>query len=76
MSDNLRILAQYSTRMAAGDYDAVYDVFAPARFVSGLVSVDRRVGFVIFNVFLVAFGLWCFVGPIRGARPSASGIGG
>ena len=29
MSDNLRILGQYSARMAAGDYDAVYEVFAP-----------------------------------------------
>src|SRR5258706_8339881 len=28
MSSNRRILAQYSARMAAGDYAAVYDVFA------------------------------------------------
>jgi Protein of unknown function with HXXEE motif len=54
---------EYQTRL--------YDVFPPARFVSGLLSADRRVGFVIFNVSLVAFGLWCFFGPIRGARPSA-----
>ena len=42
MSDNLRILAQYSTRMAAGDYDAVYDVFAPefASHVTARVSPD------------------------------------
>ncbi len=33
MSTNLRILAEYSARMAAGDYAAVYDVFAP-EFVS------------------------------------------
>ncbi len=26
---NLRCLAPYSSRMAAGDYAAVYDVFAP-----------------------------------------------
>ena len=29
MSENLRILGQYSARMAAGDYDAVYEYFAP-----------------------------------------------
>ena len=49
----------------------LYDVFPPARFVSGLVSEDRRVGFVIFNASLVAFGLWCFFGPIRRGRRSA-----
>jgi len=49
----------------------LYDVFPPARYVSGLVSEDRRVGFVIFNVSLVAFGLWCYFGPIRHGRRSA-----
>ena len=29
MSKNLAILGQYSARMAAGDYAAVYEVFAP-----------------------------------------------
>ena len=29
MSKNLAILGRYSTRMAAGDYAAVYEVFAP-----------------------------------------------
>ena len=33
MSENLAILGRYSARMAAGDYDAVYEVFAP-EFVS------------------------------------------
>ena len=42
MSENLRILAQYSARMAAGDYDEVYDVFAPefASHVTARVSPD------------------------------------
>ena len=31
-SGNLKILGQYSARMAAGDYDAVYEVFAPEFF--------------------------------------------
>jgi len=56
-------IEEYSNRL--------YDVLAPARFVSGLFSNDLRVGFVIFNVLLVAFGLGCFLGPVlRGARPA------
>lgn len=49
----------------------LYDVLAPARFVSGLLSDDHRIGFVIFNVSLVAFGLWCVLGPARRGAPSA-----
>ena len=49
----------------------LYDVFPPARFVSGLISQNLQRGFVIFNVVLVSFGLWCFIGPVRGRWPSA-----
>lgn len=55
-------------------FQRLYDVLAPARFVSGPFSSDLRVGFVIFNVLLVAFGLGCFFGPVlRGSR-SAVGL--
>ncbi len=50
----------------------LYDVFPPARFVSALISQDRQRGFVIFNVVLVAFGLWCFLVPVRRRWPSAT----
>ena len=43
----------------------LYEVFPPARFVSGLVSQDLQRGFLIFNVALVAFGFWCFLWPLR-----------
>jgi hypothetical protein len=43
----------------------LYEEFPPARFVSGLVSQDLRRGFIIANVALVLFGLWCFAWPIR-----------
>ena len=43
----------------------LYDVFPPARFVAGLISQDRERGFILFNVALVTFGVWCFVGPVR-----------
>jgi hypothetical protein len=43
----------------------LYEVFPPARLVSGLVSQDLERGFLIFNVGLVAFGLWCYLWPVR-----------
>ncbi len=52
----------------------LYEVLAPARAVSGLISPDHRVGFVIFNAGLVAFGLWCWLGPVRQGRPSARAL--
>jgi hypothetical protein len=43
----------------------LYDVFPPARLVSSLVSHDLQRGFVILNVGLVAFGIWCLLWPLR-----------
>jgi hypothetical protein len=48
----------------------LYDVLAPARFVSRLVSGDLSTGFAVVNAALVAFGLWCYAVPIRSGRPS------
>jgi hypothetical protein len=49
----------------------LYEVLAPARFLSSLVSDDPRVGFAIINGALVAFGFWCYLVPIRSGRSSA-----
>jgi hypothetical protein len=54
----------------------LYDVFAPARFVSGLISQDLQRGFLIFNVLLIAFGLWCFYWPVRCHWPSGLALMG
>jgi hypothetical protein len=43
----------------------LYDVFAPARFVSGLISTDLRTGFIAFNLAFVAFGFWCYAVPVQ-----------
>ncbi len=51
----------------------LYEVFALARFVSGLVSDDLATGFVVLNASLVAFGLWCYAVPVRSDWPSARG---
>jgi len=52
----------------------LYAVFPPARFVSGLFSQDLQRGFLIFNVGLVAFGMWCFLWPLRRHWSSASAL--
>jgi hypothetical protein len=52
----------------------LYETFPPARFVSTLISDDARRGFVIFNVALVAFGLWCSWWPVRRAWSAARGF--
>lgn len=43
----------------------LYAVFPPARFVASLVSANPGLGFAIANVLLVAFGLWCWIFPVR-----------
>jgi Protein of unknown function with HXXEE motif len=54
---------EYATRL--------YEVFAPARFVSGLFSDDVAVGFVIANIIIITVGIWCYVGPVRSGRGAA-----
>jgi hypothetical protein len=39
--------------------------------LTGLVSSNHRVGFLILNVALVAFGVWCFAWPVRRAWRSS-----
>lgn len=51
----------------------LYEVFAPARFVSGLVSDDHATGFVIVNTAFVVFGFWCYAARVRWGHPSARG---
>jgi hypothetical protein len=49
----------------------LYDVFTPARVVSGLFSSDLGTGFAIANLLIVAFGFWCYFARVRPLRPSA-----
>src|SRR5262245_18512596 len=53
----------------------LYDVFAPARFVSGLFSDDLRVGFAVANTLLVVFGAWCYAARVRPNHPSGHAFG-
>jgi hypothetical protein len=52
----------------------LYEVFAPARFVSSLVSNDLALGFLVVNVALVTFGLWCWAVPVRSGWHTARGL--
>lgn len=52
----------------------LYDVFAPARFASSLVSSDLGVGFVVLNASFFVFGLWCYFALVRPGRPAAAGF--
>ena len=49
----------------------LWESFPPARFLTSLVSSDLERGFVLLNVALLAFGVWCFLWPVRRGWPVA-----
>ncbi len=55
-------------------YFALWEVWAPARFVSGLVSEDLAVGFAVLNSIIVLLGLWCYLIPVRQSARAAMAI--
>ncbi len=50
----------------------LWESFPPAAYLTGLVSADRELGFLILNAALVAFGVWCLLWPVRKAWASAA----
>lgn len=52
-------------------YFSLWEVLAPARYVSGLVSPDLSVGFAVVNAVIVAFGVWTYAWPVRRNRSYA-----
>lgn len=48
----------------------LFDVFGPARFVSGLFSNNTAAGFAFANIGIVLFGLWCYLARVRTPHPS------
>jgi hypothetical protein len=52
----------------------LWESFPPANFLSSLISESRERGFLILNVALVAFGVWCLLWPVRRNWPSAIGL--
>ena len=53
----------------------LWEVLAPARFVSGLIGVDPALGFAISNSGLLLFGCWCLAAPLARGRPSGRALG-
>ena len=52
----------------------LWDVFPPAKFLTGLISNDREIGFLIINIGLFLFGTWCWFFPVRKGYSSAAGF--
>lgn len=52
----------------------LWESFPPARFLSGMISRDLEQGFALINVSLVAFGVWCFLWPVRRRWSGAVGL--
>jgi hypothetical protein len=67
----LALIAVQAAHSLEEYFFALYDVFAPARFASGLVSSNLPMGFAILNAAFVVFGLWCYFARVRPGRSSA-----
>ena len=52
----------------------LWESFPPARWLTSLVASDGDRGFLILNIVLIAFGVWCVVWPVRRGWPSAAGL--
>lgn len=49
-------------------WTGLYLVFAPARLVSSLLGFDPGAGFILANLLLNLFGLWCWLARVRPGR--------
>ncbi len=49
----------------------LYEVFAPARLVSRVVPGRPDLGFLLVQVAILAFGLWCYLAQVRPGRAAA-----
>ena len=52
----------------------LWESFPPAAFLTGLISSDRELGFIVINAGLVAFGWWCVAWPMRREWRSATAL--
>jgi hypothetical protein len=52
----------------------LYEVFAPARFISSLISSNLSAGFLAANAAIVALAVWCWAIPVRSGSGSARGV--
>jgi len=52
----------------------LWDVFQPAKVLTGFVSDNLEVGFLIINICLFLFGMWSWIIPVRNNNSIAKGI--
>jgi len=52
----------------------LWESFPPARFLVGLVSPNHELAFIVLNILLLAFGLWCVFWPVRLSWPIAASL--
>lgn len=52
-------------------YFRLFDVFAPARYLSGLISENLALGFAIGNALVVTLAFWTYIFRVRPAVGSA-----
>ena len=43
----------------------IWETFPPARYVTLLVSPDPATGFLVVNLGIALFGIWCLLWPVR-----------
>jgi Mn2+/Fe2+ NRAMP family transporter len=67
------LLVAFQAAHSAEEYATrLYEVFAPARFVSSLVSADAALGFVMINLALLAAGFFSYIVLARSSHRNAS----
>lgn len=42
----------------------LWEIFPPARFIASLISENLETGFLIINIGLFIFGIWCWFFPV------------
>ena len=52
----------------------LWETFPPAQFLTALVATDQARGFLIINIALVGFGVWCLLWPVRRGWTSAAAL--
>ena len=52
----------------------LWEVFPPARILCGLVSENLETGFLIINIGLFVFGIWCWLFPVLRGYSYARGL--
>jgi hypothetical protein len=52
----------------------LWEVLPPARFISSLFASDLARGFLVFNVLVIALGLFCLIGPVARDWPAGRAV--